>query len=491
MKTPKCEYNEEDIPHLALNLNENIIHLYKMKEKFLEYLYNKDIIIKLELDYARFSFALFYFLDILITYESYVEIINFTYDFDFIKNAYKFLVKKPKNKIRQIIGIKIIDDLIYNYKNSVKEEEYSKYEKKIEKIKTRIQELYENTFSKNEKIAKELDLPEDLVKLDTKEILLKIITDLFNNSNFEDYENINSLIITFDIDSIFIDEDIIDEIKNIINSDEFHNKFLLTKEDLNYLENHNIKMELNFQKKINLLYILIVEVLNEPSNIEDFPFLLNTSSLLDNFFKEKGKDEILSKLDKGIRSRFSKIIVIFENNKSLLSSDSTKTKSSSVKVEKKKQKKEKNTRTKKNYNKKDIQNVLPKERVISKFFDIIIHTQKFIYDIETLKIFEMIKSYSSNIDELLGKIYNEHYPIKEINLIPKKEKGRLYNNVYNLIDNLKYVYDEFRYIIDYEVIIKENDDIIILAIRCEDMIYLFYLEKSDSLLNKIHRDLNV
>ena len=103
----------------------------------------------------------------------------------------------------------------------------------------------------------------------------------------------------------------------------------------------------------------------------------------------------------------------------------------------------------------------------------------------------MIKSYSSNIDELLGKIYNEHYPIKEINLIPKKEKGRLYNNVYNLIDNLKYVYDEFRYIIDYEVIIKENDDIILLAIRCEDTIYLFYLEKSDSLLNKIHRDLNV
>ena len=103
----------------------------------------------------------------------------------------------------------------------------------------------------------------------------------------------------------------------------------------------------------------------------------------------------------------------------------------------------------------------------------------------------MIKSYSSNIDELLGIIYNEHYPIKEINLIPKKEKGRLYNNVYNLIDNLKYVYDEFRYIIDYEVIIKENDDIILLAIRCEDTIYLFYLEKSDSLLNKIHRDLNV
>ena len=491
MKTPKCEYNEEDIPHLAQNLNENIIHLYKMKEKFLEYLYKEDINIKLELDYARFSFAFFYFLDILITYESYVEIINFTYDFDFIKNAYKFLVKKPKNKIRQIIGIKIIDDLIYNYKNSVEEEEFSKYEKKIEKIKTRIQELYENTFSKNEKIAKEFDLPEDLVKLDTKEILLKIITDLFNNSNFEDYENINSLIISFDIDSIFIDEDIIDEIKNIINSDEFHNKFFLTKADLNYLENDNIKMEKSFQKKINLLYILIVKVLNEPLNIEDFPFLLNTSSLLDNFFKGKGKEEILSKLDKGVRNKFSKIIVIFENYKSLLSSYSAKTKSSSVKVEKKKQKKEKNTRTKKNNNKKDIQNVLPKERVISKFFDIIIHTQKFIYDIETLKIFEMFKSYSSNIDELLGIIYNEHYPIKEINLIPKKEKGRLYNNVYNLIDNLKYVYDEFRYIIDYEVIIKENDDIIILAIRCEDMIYLFYLEKSDSLLNKIHRDLNV
>ena len=336
------------------------------------------------------------------------------------------------------MGIKIVDDLIYNYKISHEEEEYYNYQEKIKKILAKIQDLYQSIFTKSRDIFEEFNLPEDFIKLDIKKILLKIITDLFNKSDFEDYESINSILYAFDIDTIFIDEDIIEEIKKIINSNDYQDKFLLTKADLIDLENKEIKMSNTFEKKINFLYSLIVGVLNDPSNIENFPFLIKTSSILDDIIKEKGKKEILSKIDKGIRIRFSKIIDIFEDNKSSLSTISLKTNASTVKIEKKKEKKKrKNNKGNKINDKKKDENVHPKKITISKYFKIVISQKNFAYDINSLKLFKMFEDPSQE----MGKIYEDDLPLREYNLInnliPKSEKERLYSRIYNTIDNLK------------------------------------------------------
>ena len=480
MKTPKADSNDKDMSDIIKNFNKNIIYFYKKRDEGFEYLKNQDEVINFKLG-DEISFGFFYLLDLLIKYGG-EEIINFTYDFNLVEKAYEFLVDKATDKRMQIMGIKIVDDLIYNYKISHEEEEYFIYQEKIKKILAKIQDLYQNIFTKSREIFKDFNLPEDFIKLDIKKILLKIITDLFNKSDFEDYESINSILYAFDIDTIFIDEDIIEEIKKIINSNDYQDKFLLTKADLIDLENKDIKMSNTFEKKINFLYSLIVGVLNDPSNIENFPFLIKTSSILDDIIKEKGKKEILSKLDKGIRIKFSKIIDIFEDNKSSLSTISLKTNASTVKIEKKKEKKKrKNNKGNKINDKKKDENVHPKKITISKYFKIVISQKNFAYDINSLKLFKMFEDSSQE----MGKIYDDDLPLREFNLIPKSEKERLYSRIYNTIDNLKKVPDELWDHIDYKTLIEENNDKILFVVRCEEIVNLFHLEKSDTLLSKI------
>ena len=294
MKTPKCEYEiiDEDIPRLLEDIYQNIILIYKNKEKVFKYLWDEDKIIEIKKDIDSFTFGFFYYLDILLTDEDNKEVINFIYDFDFIKKAYNFLVKRTKNKVRQIIGIKIIDDLIYNYRNTVDEDKYSSFEPKIDKIKSNIQIIYENSFTRYLEEIEEFDLPRELEEINIEDIYSKKIIGLFKNPKFEDFGKIYNLSRTFEIDSNYIDENILSEVKNIINSNEFENEFLLTKEDFYTLDKNRIKDEKELAKKINLLYFLMVHILNDPSNFEDFSFLLKTNILLDEILHETDSDKL-------------------------------------------------------------------------------------------------------------------------------------------------------------------------------------------------------
>ena len=208
MKTPRYEDEiiYENIPKLLENMYENIIPIYKNKEKIFKYLWDEEKIIEIKQNADRFTFGFFYYLDILITDEDNKEVINFIYDFDFIKKAYKFLIKKTKNKVRQIMGIKIIDDLIYNYKNSVEEDKYLSFKHKIDKMKSNFQIIYENAFTRHLEKIEEFNLPRNLEEIDIEDIYSKIIIGLFKNQNFEDFESIYYFLYTFEIDSNYIDE---------------------------------------------------------------------------------------------------------------------------------------------------------------------------------------------------------------------------------------------------------------------------------------------
>ena len=388
MKTPKCEYEiiGEDIPRLLEDIYQNIILIYKNKEKVFKYLWDEDKIIEIKKDIDSFTFGFFYYLDILLTDEDNKEVINFIYDFDFIKKAYNFLVKRTKNKVRQIIGIKIIDDLIYNYRNTDDEDKYSSFAPKIDKIKSNIQIIYENSFTRYLEEIEEFDLPRELEEINIEDIYSKKIIGLFKNPKFEDFGKIYNLSSTFEINSNYIDENILSEVKNIINSNEFENEFLLTKEDFYTLDKNRIKDEKALAKKINLLYFLMVHILNDPSNFEDFSFLIKTNILLDEILHETDSDKLLSRVDKGIKNRFSKILEIFDDNKTLFSTKISTTLSQNFTEEKYIIKKSKTKKIKNN-------NKIPTKKVyISNHFGIIINQSNYIYDIEALKLVEIINS---------------------------------------------------------------------------------------------------
>ena len=472
MKSQKYQLNEKDIQNYINN--GDIIILYKFKKKFFEYCEKqKNItIIQIKFNPFQISFGYFYFLDILITSNPIEEKIKFSYDFVFIRKAYEFLIRKREKKLK-IIGFKIINDLI-NYNFSEENKDFCKYKKEIELIKKRIHKTYQK-IRKKKKIIKTFKSPVYLENLDIEKVLLKIIGDFFTKRKFGNYEGFQFFINNFDIETLIIDKIIFDKIKDATNLEEFQKKFLLIKGDLTYLDHITIETTQTSFRKINVLYTLIFDVLKNASNMEDFEFLIKTFLLLNNNeVKREGKKKLL-KINDDLEKKFSKIITFFEKNESLLSSYANKndeTKSDSFKKNSKK-KSENNDEINEN-NENTNETTFPKEIIISSSFGIKITKNIFISDFESIEIFESIKNY-------LG--LNNCSKIKLFNLFPKKEKEKLYFEIDDLIKNLENIKEEFIINLEYKSIITDKK--IILVIRCEDKVYIFNLEKTETLLRKL------
>ena len=472
MKNQKYQLNEKDIQNYINN--GDIIILYKFKKKFFEYCEKqKNItIIRIKFNPFQISFGYFYFLDILITSNPIEEKIKFSYDFVFIRKAYEFLIRKREKKLK-IIGFKIINDLI-NYNFSEENKDFCKYKKEIELIKKRIHKTYQK-IRKKKKIIKTFKSPVYLENLDIEKVLLKIIGDFFTKKKFGNYEGFQFFINNFDIETLIIDKIIFDKIKDATNLEEFQKKFLLIEGDLTDLDHITIETTQTSFRKINVLYTLIFDVLKNASNMEDFKFLIKTFLLLNNNeVKIKGKEKLL-KINDDLKKKFSKIITFFEKNESLLSSYANKndeTKSDSFKKNSKK-KSENNDEINEN-NENTNETTFPKEIIISSSFGIKITKNIFISDFESIEIFESIKNY-------LG--LNNCSKIKLFNLFPKKEKEKLYFEIYDLIKNLENIKEEFIINLEYKSIITDKK--IILVIRCEDKVYIFNLEKTETLLRKL------
>ena len=474
MKNQKYQLNEKDIQNYINN--GDIIILYKFKKKFFEYCEKqKNItIIQIKFNPFQISFGYFYFLDILITSNPIEEKIKFSYDFVFIRKAYEFLIRKREKKLK-IIGFKIINDLI-NYNFSEENKDFCKYKKEIELIKKRIHKTYQK-IRKKKKIIKTFKSPVYLENLDIEKVLLKIIGDFFTKKKFGNYEGFQFFINNFDIETLIIDKIIFDKIKDATNLEEFQKKFLLIKGDLTDLDHITIETTQTSFRKINVLYTLIFDVLKNASNMEDFEFLIKTFLLLNNNeVKIKGKEKLL-RINDDLKKKFSKIITFFEKNESLLSSYANKndeTKSDSFKKNSKK-KSENNDEINEN-NENTNETTFPKEIIISSSFGIKITKNIFISDFESIEIFESIKNY-------LG--LNNCSKIKLFNLFPKKEKEKLYFEIYDLIKNLENIKEEFIINLEYKSIITDKK--IILVIRCEDKVYIFNLEKTETLLRKLRQ----
>ena len=503
MKTP---FGKEDlsIEELLKNINPNILRLAKKKNECLDYLYKEDRIIPIKLEKQYSSVSYYYNLDILLLDKTFI---NFTYDFPFLKYAYEFLTGKINDRLsdKSIIPIiiKIINDLIYNYEQSC---ENIICEAELYNMKKDLNNRYKTFLEKHPDLVEDFELPNKLEELNIEDIYSQIIKNLFENVHFEDFENVNLAIYNFEIDSKYIDKKTIAEIKEMIYS-YYTNEFLLTMDDFNDLVGNESKGSNNFQKKINFLFLLMVHILNEPSDLKNFQFLSKTKTLLDEIFLNLEKNKLLSKIDKGDRKRFEQVLNIFDEHKDLFDNEVETAIHSSYgdKLIIKLIEKKVNEPLKNEVGKADI--LKPIE--ISKYFDIKIHKKEFVYNFSALKLYENInacssdeKTSSSNVEDYINTVeylidnyhreqnekpYSEYYDnsiIKEINLIENLKQNYI-NYILNLLNNLKYIPKELYNNIDYKALIKSEINSLTIIIRNEEMVYSFALAILDNILTAI------
>jgi hypothetical protein len=258
-------------------------------------LYNEEQTIKIDNFKLKNEFDEYYYLSELI--KDNEEIVNYEYDFEFIKKYYELLklIKiKKGNKLQKIVSYKILYELINNFCGNENYDEDINGED-IEKYKIEIDEI----ISQNIDVFKELNLESIYVNEDSiksaklENIYCDIINSLIKQNRFGDYDYIYSLCCNeMDLDNIRIGKAIIPSLQQTLNkSNDYMKAYIIqSKEDL-----YN-------ELRINFYYILLKYVLKDQIFIYHNDFLIETRNIILNMIKlhkisyNNLKKEILERL---------------------------------------------------------------------------------------------------------------------------------------------------------------------------------------------------
>ena len=199
-----------------------------------------------------------FFFQLLISDES--EIINYTYDIDYIQEINNNLFKEQnENSLQNFVGAKIIVDLINNY---LAQDE--KKNQELEEIKEKNKEIIKVILKENE-ILNELGYSfEDIIEMPLDEIYSDIIVLLIKNNHLSNFDYSTKIIEELNLDSIFITEVMLDKISQALDE---KNEYLK-----DYVINENEDL---VEEKINFYYILFIYILKNIAYIFNIPFLLN------------------------------------------------------------------------------------------------------------------------------------------------------------------------------------------------------------------------
>ena len=276
---------------LKLNEREIIKFLYFNRINIHNILYNEDKLIPIKYDEKNNHLSYFFYLSLLIMEN--INIINYYFSIDYIKEIYKEKINK-NNKYKLIIFSKFIIELINNYRGI--NEFYENENNKLEFIK--IENESKNNIKNNIYIFKEIDLDineKDIKLKKIEEIYILIINALIKKRKFEDYEFTYNIINQLDLENINITYLMFKELYNILNSNEDYiiDYIIFNEEDLN---NEN---------KINFYYILIKYILKNPIYIYQISFLyqtrINIISIINSELKKLSKfninDNLRNKID--------------------------------------------------------------------------------------------------------------------------------------------------------------------------------------------------
>ena len=104
-----------------------------------------------------------------------------------------------------------------------------------------------------------------------KSVYSETIINIFKNKIFQNYSNDENLLSYLCVKEMVIDEETINKINEVIDSNDFYQKYILCENDLSDLKNNNPK---NFFMKINFLYLALTYILKNSSIFERSKFLL-------------------------------------------------------------------------------------------------------------------------------------------------------------------------------------------------------------------------
>ena len=198
-----------------------------------------------------------------------------------------------------LLNFKIINELIYNYKKAsendlIKGDNQEDNKEEMEKIKQDI--LGQLTINNLEISLKTI-----------KSVYSETIINIFKNKIFQNYSNDENLLSYLCVKEMVIDEETINKINEVIDSNDFYQKYILCENDLSDLKNNNPK---NFFMKINFLYLALTYILKNSSIFERSKFLLDTNE----FFRIYDNQLLEYTFEKKFLDRLIKVKSIFKDN---------------------------------------------------------------------------------------------------------------------------------------------------------------------------------
>lgn len=192
------------------------------------------------------------------------EIINYSLDIDYIElinNKLFNLKNKPKNCIQYAITAKFILLLIDNYLNDTNDENFENINK-LESIKEKSIKLIEETIKENRILIKLNYKLDDILDKNIDEIYLNIILYLIQNNKFSYFDDAYEIIKDLDLENISLTQNMYEGISQALDE---------KNEYLEYYEIENLG-DIN-ESKINFYYIIIKFILKNTIYIYNIPFL--------------------------------------------------------------------------------------------------------------------------------------------------------------------------------------------------------------------------
>ena len=259
--------------------------IFSFKSTIHNILYEEEESINIQNFILKKELSEYYYLVLLI--EDNEEMLNYVYNFDFIKevhNLFQIINSKKDNRFQKLVISKILSKIINNFCGL---DDYNEdlNGKDIDIIKNEIDETIKN----NLKVVEELNINVNIQNIKLDVLYCEILASLIKSDRFNDYNYIYSLLDELQIDKISIGKEFLDFNKNIFSEKFIQNYIIKTADDL--LE----------EKKINFYYILLKFILKDQIFIFNNSFLNETRSNIIKILKSKQLQ--YENLGKGLKER--------------------------------------------------------------------------------------------------------------------------------------------------------------------------------------------
>ena len=270
--------------------------LYFNRNHVHKILLDSDDIINFLYEENNKHLCFYFYLFLLIKDNPYI--LNYTYDFDYIK-----VINDNQEQNNEIYNKLIISRIIIELSNDFKSINDCFNDENEEKI-NKIIDLNLSIIKDNINILKEINIKwtqEDFCSKSLDLIYVEIIIELIKQKKLEDFEFTYEIIKQLDLENIDITKIMFDKLYEILNSNEnYINDYMIIKGEDIYNE-----------KIINFYFILMYYILKNQIYIYQIPFLMKVSKTVNNILKSSYMLNMVKNIE--VFNRATYLINLFTN----------------------------------------------------------------------------------------------------------------------------------------------------------------------------------